>query len=49
MTETLKEISEDAFNAHYPLVPNHLNATAGWRWGREGAACSRRTATNWTS
>jgi len=38
MTETLIELSEDAFDATYPLVPNHLNPSAGWATG-EGAGC----------
>jgi hypothetical protein len=24
------ELSEDAFDEHYPLVPNHLNPNAAW-------------------
>jgi hypothetical protein len=38
MTETLIELSEDAFDAQYPLVPNHLNPSAGWALG-EGYGC----------
>jgi hypothetical protein len=30
------EISEDAFAAHYPLVPNHLNPNATWAFGDAG-------------
>jgi hypothetical protein len=38
MTETLIELSEDAFDAQYPLVSNHLNPSAGWVLG-EGRGC----------
>jgi hypothetical protein len=38
MTETFKELSEDAFDALYPLVQNHLNPGAGWALG-EGRGC----------
>jgi hypothetical protein len=30
------EISEDAFDDHYPLKVNHLNPTASWAWGDDG-------------
>jgi len=30
MTETFIELSEDDFDATYPLVTNHLNPSAGW-------------------
>jgi hypothetical protein len=35
MTQTFKELSEDAFDALYPLVPNQLNPGAGWALGEE--------------
>jgi hypothetical protein len=38
MTETFIELSEDDFDARYPLVPNHLNPNASWASG-EGAGC----------
>jgi hypothetical protein len=38
MTETLIQLSEDAFDAQYPLVTNHLNPSAGWVLG-EGCGC----------
>jgi hypothetical protein len=38
MTETFTELSEDEFDALYPLVPNHLNPSAGWAPG-EGRGC----------
>ena len=30
------EISEAAFDEHYPLVPNHLNPNASWAFGHAG-------------
>ncbi len=30
MTSTFIELSEDAFDALFPLVPNHLNPNATW-------------------
>ncbi len=38
MTETFIELPEDAFGATYPLVPNHLNPSAGWATG-EASGC----------
>jgi hypothetical protein len=38
MTDTIIELSEDAFAAQYPLRTNHLNPTAGWAYG-QGAGC----------
>jgi hypothetical protein len=38
MTSTLIELTEDEFDARYPLVPNHINPTAGWVVG-EGRGC----------
>jgi hypothetical protein len=38
MTETFIELSEDAFDMTYPLVPNHLNPNASWGDG-EGTGC----------
>lgn len=28
-------IGEEAFDEHYPLVPNHLDPHAGWVWAAE--------------
>ncbi len=42
MTETFKELSEDEFDALYPLAPNHLNPGAGWALG-EGRGCLFQT------
>ena len=36
MTDTIIELSEDEFDAQYPLRTNHLNPSAGWAYG-EGA------------
>ena len=30
------EITEDEFDARYPLVPNHLNPNASWGFGDSG-------------
>jgi hypothetical protein len=38
MTKTIKTLSEDAFAALYPLIPNHLNPGAAWSPG-EGPGC----------
>jgi hypothetical protein len=38
MTETFIELSEDEFDATYPLVPNHINPNASWGVG-EGSGC----------
>jgi hypothetical protein len=38
MTDTIIELSEDAFDAQYTLRTNHLNPIAGWAYG-EGAGC----------
>jgi hypothetical protein len=38
MTETFTELSEDAFDAAYPLLRNHLNLNASWGAG-EGSGC----------
>jgi hypothetical protein len=38
MTEAFIELSEDAFDQTYPLVPNHLDPSAGWAIG-EGTGC----------
>lgn len=35
-TSTFIELSEDAFDALFPLVPNHLNANATWCLGGSG-------------
>ena len=39
MTDVLIEMSEDQFDAAYPLVPNHINPTAGWAVGDQGRGC----------
>jgi hypothetical protein len=36
MNATLIELTEDEFDARYPLVPNHINPTAGWAVGDAG-------------
>lgn len=38
MTHRFLEITEDEFDDRFPLVPNHLNPTAGWAVG-EGGGC----------
>jgi hypothetical protein len=38
MTETFIELSEDSFDATYPLVTNHINLNASWACG-EGTGC----------
>jgi hypothetical protein len=38
MTETFKELSQDAFAALYPLLANHFTPGAGWALG-EGRGC----------
>jgi hypothetical protein len=38
MTDTIIELSEDDFDARYPLRTNHLNPSAGWAYGEE-AGC----------
>ncbi len=39
MTETLIELTEDEFDARYPLVSNHINPSAGWAIGDTGGGC----------
>ena len=39
MTEVLIEMTEDEFDAAYPLVPNHINPTAGWAVGDGSRGC----------
>lgn len=39
MTSTLIEMTEDEFDAAYPLVQNHINPTAGWAVGEDGRGC----------
>lgn len=36
MTSTFIELSEDAFDALFPLVRNHLNPNASWSLGERG-------------
>jgi hypothetical protein len=38
MTETFIELTEDEFDDTYPLVPNHINPSAGWAIG-DGGGC----------
>jgi hypothetical protein len=36
MTEAFMELTEDEFSDRYPLVPNHINPSAGWDIGEAG-------------
>jgi hypothetical protein len=36
MTSDLIEITEDEFDATYPLISNHLRPDAGWVYGESG-------------
>lgn len=36
MTEIFIELTEDEFDDSYPLVPNHINPSAGWAVGESG-------------
>jgi len=36
MTETFIELTEDQFDDRFPLVPNHINPSAGWAIGEAG-------------
>ena len=36
MTDNYIELTEDEFDARYPLKPNHLNTSAGWALGDAG-------------
>jgi hypothetical protein len=36
MTETFIELTEEDFDAQYPLVPNHINPSAGWNYADTG-------------
>lgn len=38
MSDTIIELTEDEFTECYPLVPNHINPTAGWAFG-EASGC----------
>jgi hypothetical protein len=38
MTHTTIQLNEDAFDALFPLIPNHFNASAGWTLG-DGRGC----------
>ena len=38
MSETFIELTEDEFDDRFPLVPNHLNPSAGWAFG-ESRGC----------
>lgn len=33
MSDTIIELTEDEFTECYPLVPNHINPSAGWAFG----------------
>ena len=44
MTHSLIEMTEDEFDARYPLRTNHLNPHASWRMAMTAAASSRPTA-----
>ena len=35
MTQTFIELTEDEFHEQYPLLPNHLNPSAGWSIGTD--------------
>ena len=36
MSETYLELTEDQFDDQYPMVPNHMNRSAGWAVGEDG-------------
>lgn len=36
MTGTFIELTEDEFDDRFPLVPNHINPSAGWALGDSG-------------
>ena len=38
MTHTAIEMTEDEFDASYPLVTNHINPNASWAFG-DGPGC----------
>ena len=38
MTQTAIEMTEDEFDAQYPLVTNHINPNASWVFG-DGPGC----------
>jgi hypothetical protein len=38
MTHTWTQITEDEFDATYPLVTNHINPNATWSFG-DGPGC----------
>jgi len=38
MSDNFIELTEDEFDARYPLKPNHLNPSAGWALGN-GRGC----------
>jgi hypothetical protein len=39
MTDTHIEMTEDAFDQQYPLLPNYLNPNASWAFGDSGGGC----------
>jgi len=39
MSTPLIELTEDEFDTRYPLIPNHINPTAGWVVGEQGRGC----------
>ena len=46
MSDNYIELTQDEFDARYPLKSNHLNPSAGWALGDAGGASSRPTAKN---
>jgi hypothetical protein len=38
MTHTLTQLTEDQFDATYPLIPNHIEPNASWAFG-DGPGC----------
>ncbi len=39
MTDTIIGMTEDEFDAQYPLVPNHINPNATWSLSESGSGC----------
>lgn len=39
MTEEHIEITMEEFEDRFPLLPNHINPTAGWTSGPDGRGC----------
>jgi hypothetical protein len=38
MTDTVIKLTEEEFDARFPLVPNHINSSATWAFG-DGPGC----------